>query len=312
MKTINDFKITKLFSLYISFSLSLCLFLSLLCSICLPINNSEAKDKIKWVIMDFPPAYFISGPLKGKGFAQVALEIFVKNLPEYEHEFVELSGVAANALLLKHSDKNILLAAPMHGMTVQKAKADGYNIILSNPTLYVPPIGIAVRKEDLNKFSNGDPVSLEKLLQNNKLSLGVPNYKSGGISKEVTDLIEKYKDKVTVNNDNTAKPSVLIKQLLNKRFDYAINWAFAIHNAIVELQVKDQVVFIPITEVPFDSGPSHALFSNTANAKVLVEKINKIIITDEYKKAVIASLTQFIPDNIIKQYSDLNNEKLGN
>ncbi len=56
--------------------------------ICLSTQSVMGKDKIEWSIFDWSPGFIVSGPNKGQGFADLARDMVIAELPNYEHEVV--------------------------------------------------------------------------------------------------------------------------------------------------------------------------------------------------------------------------------
>lgn len=49
------------------------------------------KPLIHWLEVDYTPAFFLAGPMKNQGFAQVAKRDFIERLPEFRHVTLNLN-----------------------------------------------------------------------------------------------------------------------------------------------------------------------------------------------------------------------------
>ena len=53
--------------------------------------SAAAREKMTWLVVHWPPFQILEGPDKGKGRFDALLELYKKNLPQYEHQTVVMN-----------------------------------------------------------------------------------------------------------------------------------------------------------------------------------------------------------------------------
>jgi uncharacterized protein (TIGR02285 family) len=94
--------------------------------------ESIKKRAITWFEVDYPPAYFLRGEMKGKGFCQIGLNNFIEGMPSYTHKKITVN---INRMLKMIKDKNKIYCAPQLGVHINQFPGTIY----SNIALVVPP-----------------------------------------------------------------------------------------------------------------------------------------------------------------------------
>lgn len=271
---------------------------------CLP---AFGKDTVNWLEFEYPPAYFTTGPMAGKGFNQFELDYLIAHLPEYLHTRTVLPLVRALVTLKRNSDPDVIYAIAGQGQS-PSAESEVYQFY-TKPLLGITPMGISFRTKDAQMFNGDKSVSLESLLKNPTLKFGYLPFEQTGAPPVIIDLVKKYKDNAAKSNV-AGDPVILMRMLAAGRFDYTIDWGFTFPTTIQTLQLKDSISYKRITELP-PFIPVYGIVSKTPKGKILLQKINTIIASHEFKKAVIDYSAQFFPENQQVEFRKFNHKTIG-
>lgn len=250
---------------------------------------SYAGQVMTWYIISFEPVYITEGKNKGQGFGDVQLRIFTDNMPEYKHE-ISIANLSRIRKELQGAGK--LAGTPSQGGPPDRF---GNNVLVSEPNILVPPIGIAIRKEDLHKFKSRADISLKDLFENKNLRAGIIQGAAERIHPSVPGLIEKNRKNVTIVPDPNQER--FFRMLLLKRFDYFFTYPFNYQVIADRLDIQDKLMFISFKEQS-EYRKAYAFFANTPEAKIILKKMNRIIKTEEYKEKVVGALLRYVPENI--------------
>lgn len=258
------------------------------CIMILSCSATYSKPLVEWYILPAEPVYITKGENKGKGFGDILIKLLAENMPEYEHKIL-----ISNLLRIK---KNIQSTENPVG-TFLSGHPDrlGPGVQVSaEPVLSVPPLGVAVRKEDSAKFGNGVNLSLSDLLGNPGLVAGVSEGGLELIHSSAGKLIEKNKNIVFLGEQDMER---IFKMLLADRFDYSFVYPFAYQAIVSKLKLHDKVTFFNFKEQS-EYQTTYIFFSNTPEAKVVIKKADEILKTKAHKEMLVNSLLQYVPEAI--------------
>jgi uncharacterized protein (TIGR02285 family) len=269
----------------------------LIVSISVYTQSSFAAETIDWLTVPYPPAYLADG----KGCGDIALKYFTEHLPEYGHASRQVPLVRVG-----HEFSNEKLACTPN----LAGKADRYGdkaVSTVAPSYLMPPSGIVIRKEDARLFNNGDPLLLKELLKNEKLRCGFPR---GAIIGVNIPMLVKENDK-NVDWINETEPDKFFQLLFAdpKRIDYFPLHAFSFKHYAKNLSLQDKAIFVPVIEES-EPIPTRPFCQNTEAGKKMIEKLEKLQKTPEFKKAVIENcLIEYLPENMQSEYRKINGLK---
>ncbi len=175
---------------------------------------AEPEKKLRWYLTDWPPAFILQGPDKGKGFAEELMDLIQKEMPNYKHErtFLPYRRILKN---LERGDEGCypinIYDNPNH-----------YGLV-SAPTTLVAGHNIYIHKSNLDQFPSGDTVSLTELLKNQKLRLGVrADLEFGPILSPILKAHEGQANLVLRQNQDLVDG--LIRMLEHGHIDYFIEY----------------------------------------------------------------------------------------
>jgi len=259
---------------------------------------SYSGQVITWYIISYEPVYITEGENKGKGFGDTQLKIFIDNMPEYKHE-ISTANLSRIRKELQTSDK--LAGTPSQGGPADRF---GNNVLVSEPTVLVPPVGLVIRKEELNRFKGGADISLENdLFGNRNLRAGVIQGAAEHIHPSAPGMIEKYKTNVVTVPDPDQER--FFKMLMRGRFDYFFAYPFNYQVITGRLGIQDKLLFLHFNEAA-EYKKVYAFFTNTPESKIVIEKINSIIKMKQYKEKTVTALLKYVPENIRAEAAKIN------
>ncbi|MDM8523490.1 TIGR02285 family protein [Desulfococcaceae bacterium HSG8] len=256
-----------------------------------------AGDTITWVIVDYPPVYIIEGEKKGEGILDNITELVTEKLPEYEHS-ISVANIRRTMADFEKGEKVCTI-----GMikTEERKKIAHYSTL---PSTFLTPNSLMIRKEDRERFGNTEVVSLEKLLRDKSLKLGLASKISHG--KGLDPIIEKYKHQENIffrkGNDIVTG---LIRMLLKKRIDYMICLPW-VATYLLEPEEREKVLFISAQESHRETIVYYSLCSKTDWGRQVIEKVDAILQkerpTERYRSCIEKWMPKKDSENFRKAY----------
>jgi uncharacterized protein (TIGR02285 family) len=246
-----------------------------------------SKPVIDWYILPAEPVYITEGENKGKGFGDILIKLLTENISEYKHRIF-----VSNLLRIKNDiqkDRN-----PVGTFLSGLPDRLGQGVRVSAPVLFVPPIGVVIRKEDSAKFRNGVNISLNDLLGNTSLTAGIAKGGVELIHSSAGKLIESNKNIVFLEDQDMGR---IFKMLLAYRFDYSFVYPFAYQAVVSKMKIDDKVAFFNFKEQS-EYQTTYIFFSNTPEAEIVMKKADQILKTKSHKEMIVNSLLQYIPESI--------------
>lgn len=239
-------------------------------------NISYAKEKLTWMVLDWPPWMIIDGKDKGAGRFNHILEIAQKHLPEYEHVTERM-----NWARFWHEVENKNNLCYTFGLKTGKRDKIVY---YSAPHTFVLPNAIIMKKETAQLMGNPESYSIIKLLEENKIK-GYAE-KNRSFTKKVDSLLKTHKGGSTLTRVSES-PESLVKMVIMGRVDYTIEYPIVAAYYQKKFDAVGALVSIPISEMePF----SYVYMNCTKNdwGRKVIEKWNtalkKIKPTAEYRR----------------------------
>ena len=228
------------------------------------------KETIQWYIFEFPPVFIKTGKLAGQGWGTKTLSILQENLPEYNHErrWASVKRIYADM----EQGVNICSHATAPSPKREKIAYFSKNVIGQTQRIIMRQ---AVYDQH---FPNQGRLSLESLLRDTSLKLGVAQGRSFG--PIITPIIEKYRNTDNVfDRGGVDLSGGLIKMLASERIDYVIEYSWVFNFIKKDAGLDAQFKVIDIGEVK--NLEDQFVFGGTActkNAwgKQMIRKINKI------------------------------------
>lgn len=252
------------------------IFVVLLVVFCSP---AIAKEKMIWLQQDAVPYFITSGKYKGQGLFELVQKIIQQKMPEYEHEGATLP----QKRLFREFKTNKKVCAVAVVRTPEREKYMYFTV----PTFFLVPHRITILKENWKLFNKRKEVSLDKLLEDTSLTLGITAGRSYG--NVIDPILIKYKGQQNILMRHGSLYEDLFRMLLLGRVSYIIGYPTEMIYYTKKFKVGDKVMNLAIGENE-DYIFGVAGLPKNKWGKETAEKINAIILkereTSVYRNAM--------------------------
>ena len=238
-----------------------------------------ASDTITWQTIHVPPSSIRSGPLEGKGFAQLILKQITANMPEYEHTY-PVTTLARTAEDIK-AGKNVC-----HPTLLQNADRKNW-MTFSQASLFNPNNQLIMTQSLATKVGE-NPVILEQLNQQADLLYAIIRQRAYG---EIIDhYLGEYVDReqrLMITSDNLSN---VFRLVAIGKVDVTIAFPFEYYYFTENKpEYRQNLALRPIANQPqFIVG--HVACAKTPWGEAVIERVdrvlNKLKPTVAYKKAM--------------------------
>ena len=244
-------------------------------SLFLFVVNINAKDKIYWDTVNYPPSLISEGNYKNQGFSDMSRELLMFNLKEYEHEL--LSGSIQKAMGDLESNENFCFV----GLTRDKYKEEF--IQFSKPFIEILPNELIIRAKDKKRFKSyigiNNVVNLHRLLQNNGFIFGYVNNRK--YTSYIDRLILLNEEKKHLFKKEVGESTRGLVELLNNdKFDYTIEYPTIVSYVKNEQNIKEEFLMFPIASAD-ELTKLYVGCSQNEFGKNVIQKVDKIIEQNE-------------------------------
>lgn len=234
-------------------------------------QNLTSNNKIIWDSVHFPPSLISEGDYKHQGYSDMARELFIVNLKNYDHEII--TGSLEKAMQdLEHGGNFCFVG-------LSKNDAREKVIHYSKPYLYSLPNELIIRTKDLKRFKSyigmKKEANLHRLLQNSGFMFGYIEHRS--YSKYIDRLIElNYEKKHLIHKEDTERAVGLPKMLSQSSIDYMIEYPSTFNFVKEEEEIDGEFSMFPIYESSKKIRVYVGCNKNEFGQKI-IEKVNKLI-----------------------------------
>lgn len=241
-------------------------FFSLL--VCASLSYAETKPTIYWTSFDLPPIWLPNGPYKGQGIVDFQRDIYIQNMPEFEHKEMTVT-IARFGSLGQEKDRLYCNA----GQTVPRGAIPGF--LWSDTPYMIPPNYLIMRKTDLAKIPLKDgKASLENLLKDQKLTLAItPGRNYGGT---IDAVLKKYDSNPRLIKVGHRDNFATLKMLNAKRIDAVIEYPFTLPYLAKVEKIKEEFDYVRVIENDRHY-PYFVMCNDHKDAPRAIAKINKLI-----------------------------------
>ena len=251
-----------------------------------------AKDSVTWMLSDFPPYSILKGEYAGQGTHDEVFALCQEHLAEYEHH--QLVGSGPRLLSELQAGNKVCT-------TLLKTPAREKFIYYSIPINVDPPLGVTIKRSKAELFKNTKIISLEKLLENKQLRVGIQSGRSYG--KILDPLLEKHKgEKHIYIREGKELYEGLLKMLMTDRIDYILGYPVETIYIGKMLGVDYQAMNIPLQEHLNTYSAGHIACSKTEWGREIIEKINRMLRQERPTVHYRSIMERWLDANIIESY----------
>lgn len=226
----------------------------------------NALEQIQWARLDFPPFEINETSLKHRGIVDlVKLELQLA-LPQHQHQD---AGVM-NQSRLSYNFKNQNIC---HSGLIRTAEIESQAYLSLGIGLMPSHVIITTTNNLQQKFRGQEKLSLQQLIRDKSLQLGVPSRTMG---PKIDPLIELYKGQSHVLLRKATEINGLFDMLLKQRIDYIIGYP-AEAMFWNKLHPNENVITIPLAETEQQYVIGRVACSKNSWGLAMVREINDIL-----------------------------------
>lgn len=251
--------------------------------------DSQAAEKLIWLMRDLPPLAIHEGPQKGQGVIDQLMPMLIASLPQYEHIMLRVNRARASQML----ESSTLACDPILLWNPTRAK----KITYSSPIIGLHSNGLAIRREDQSRiaaFIYDDSVDLPALLNAQSLKLGIVAKRSYGewIDKQ---LAQSPESQLVAHYGNDASGS-LLQMLKAGRLQMVLGyWSEIQSKASQQGLPPEDLIFYPIKGAPTYQ-PIYIGCSGTPEGRQIMLDINAVLATVNRDILTTSEVPAFSPE----------------
>ena len=266
------------------------LLLCLVLSFCL----SKEQKIIHWNSVSFPPSLISQGELKNQGYSDIARNIIMKNMPEYEH-VLEVGNSKLALINLRR-----LEFACFSGLNINSERKEF--VYFSKPIIYSLPNEVIIKKSNQHKFkkyiTQNNKMDLSHLLKDDLIKFGYVDSRS--YNEHIDNEIQRYKS----NKNSFARKGAdltrgLIHMLHLNRLDYIIEYPTMIKYNKAQFKIQEEFLYYPI-EHASDLIQVYVGCSKSEMGQKYIKQINQII--EANQEEFLNAYKQWLPLDSQKRY----------
>lgn len=212
-----------------------------------PVATGTALPVLRWLVQDLPPHFpFRDGkpPQRpedlGPGEVEGFLRLLIERMPQYRHEFAELSLPRFEAQVRQGET----LCSLLHVRTPERLQWLYFTSL--HPPLLSRQIHVIVRREDLARFeSKGQPLQLADLLRRTDLTGLLPRDRSFGprIDKLLAEFPQRAPRSIVAG-----RSSHLLAMLKARRMDYTLDYPATVDDYSAQRPGPPELAKLPLAE----------------------------------------------------------------
>jgi uncharacterized protein (TIGR02285 family) len=254
-----------------------------------------AKDAINWMEAVFPPFFIQGGALQNQGYGDVISGILQEHLTDYEHVEV-VTNITRHFYKFKQGEK-------VCSVGLYRTPEREEFMYFSVPSFLTLPAVIVIKKDHLAKFGNQSMVSLDAVLSNREIMIGLVKDRSFGVTLDDTlarhrgqgNLVEFTGQELSVN---------LFKMLILDRLDGLIGLPEEALYQAEQMGIRDQLVTLTLSENQgnYDGWMSAVGCSKNAWGKEVIDRVNAILLQQRPAERYRAAYERWLDPNSIELY----------
>ena len=240
------------------------------------------KENVVWMEAVFPPFFIQSGPLHNQGYGDTITHLLQGALPEYNHEEVT-TNITRHFYKFKQGEQ-------VCSVGLYKTPEREEFMYFSMPSFITLPPVIIIKKDNLGKFNQQTTVSLDAVLANNNLMIGLVKDRSYGITLD--EVFKHHQGQGNVVEFTGQELSLnLFKMLMLGRLDGLIALPEEALYQAEQMGIRDQLITLSLSENQhnYDGWLSAVACSKTPWGKAMIDRVNEALLqlrpTEEYRAA---------------------------
>lgn len=271
-------------------------FLTLACLMVLFVpRDVRGKESVVWMEAVLPPFFIKNGPNQEQGYGDTITQILQKHLPEYTHEEVT-TNITRHFYKFKQKEE-------VCSVGLYKTPERETFMYFSMPSFITLPPVIIVKKDNIAKYNNQTTVSLDAVLGNANLMIGLAKDRSYGVT--IDDVLKQHQGQANVVEFTGQELSLnLFKMLMLGRLDGLIALPEEALYQAEQMGIREHLMTLTLSENQhnYDGWLSAVACSKTPWGKAVVEKVNKVLLTVRPSEDYRAAYERWLDPNSIAEY----------
>jgi uncharacterized protein (TIGR02285 family) len=255
----------------------------------------QAKDSVIWMEAVLPPFFIKNGSSQDQGYGDAIAHILQKHLPEYTHEEIT-TNITRHFYKFKQGEH-------VCSVGLYKTPEREAFMYFSMPSFITLPPVIIVKKNNLAKFDNQTTVSLDEVLGNANMMIGLAKDRSYGITIDKVLKLRKGQDNVVEFTGQELSLN-LFKMLMLGRLDGLIALPEEALYQAEQMGIREHLMTLTLSENlhNYDGWLSSVGCSKTPWGKEVIEKVDKVLLEVRPMEAYRAAYERWLDANSIAAY----------
>ena len=233
-------------------------------------TDSQAEQKLTWLLRDLPPLTVFEGEKKGQGMIDQMMPVLIASMPQYQHVVLRVNRARALQML----EEPALNCDPALIWNPARARS----IVYSTPVATMHSNGIAILREDrplIEPFIHDNKVDLQALLKAQTLKLGVIAKRSYGVWID-NQLALSPASQIVMHYGNDPLGSLLQMQHAGRMPTLLGYWPEIQAKASQQGLSSDALIFFPIQGAP-DYQSIYVGCSDTPQGREVIRNVNEVL-----------------------------------
>ena len=210
--------------------------------------HAQQRDNILWTVNNFAPYIFTTGPDKGEGIIDQAMDYLVKRLTDFDVQ--QVPALIERSLEMMKTLPNVCSGTLLKNPEREKA-AD----FSSHPLVWSLPNGVITTRERLDGLTpylnDKGELRLDQVLAAGGYKLAADPNRSYGPNIDAMVRNPAYQPVLVRSNVMPTFQSKLLKLVNRAEYDLIIGYAVEIKGATARLDIKEgAIAFLPIAGEP--------------------------------------------------------------
>ncbi|OZG70461.1 hypothetical protein BTA51_26190 [Hahella sp. CCB-MM4] len=233
--------------------------------------DSDAKHKIHWLMVEWPPYTYIDQDKQWRGYGAHFLYKIIEQLPEYQHELLQskFSYLTSGKFV---RDRNVC-AIGLYP-TLEREEV----LTFSLPDQIFPPMQLWMRDDTFIRLGKPNYLSLNRLMEGH---LGILGVKAGvAYSPELRTVITRYENTDSVLRLTQAEMTgPLVGMLHHGRIDFMIEYSDMMQYTLSEAENRHMKNIVPVSieEEKDNFHYTRIGCPKTSLGQEIIDKINVIL-----------------------------------
>lgn len=255
----------------------------------------SARDNLIWMEAVLPPFFIQSGPNLEQGYGDVITHILQKHLPDYTHEEIN-TNITRHFYMFKQGEH-------VCSVGLYKTPEREEFMYFSMPSFITLPPVIIIKKENGAKFNNKSTVSLDAVLGDNTLMIGLAKDRSYG--NTLDEILKRHQGQANLVEFTGQELSLnLFKMLILGRLDGLIGLPEEALYQAEQMGIRDQFITLTLSENlhNYDGWMSNVACSKTDWGRAVIDSINKVLLEQRPSEQYRVAYERWLDPNSIAEY----------